>query len=66
MNVVREGKSYEVPVKVGAQTQDYVEILEGVAPGDVVVTEGGYGLPEGCPVQIRAEVSTGHNVKSAR
>ena len=52
VSVVREAKSYEVAVKLGAQTQEYVQIIEGIAPDDWVVTEGGYGLPDGCPVEI--------------
>jgi HlyD family secretion protein len=53
LSVVREGKCYEVAVKVGVRTQTQVQILDGVVPGDLVITEGGYALPEGCPVQIR-------------
>jgi hypothetical protein len=30
-------------------------VLAGLSAGDYVVTEGGYGLPENCPVQVRAE-----------
>jgi len=52
VSVVREAKSYEVAVKLGAQTQEYAQIIEGIAPEDWVVTEGGYGLPDGCPVEI--------------
>ena len=52
VSVVREAKSYEIAVKLGAQTQEYVQIIEGISPEDWVVTEGGYGLPDGCPVEI--------------
>jgi HlyD family secretion protein len=52
VSVVRDGKSFEVEVKLGAQTQQQVQVLEGLVPGDTVVTEGGYGLPEGCPVLV--------------
>jgi len=50
VTVVRDGKGFEVEVKLGAQTQEKTQVIEGLAPGDTVVTEGGYGLPEGCPV----------------
>jgi len=60
VSVVREAKSYEVAVKLGAQTQEHVQIVEGVAPEDWVVTEGGYGLPDGCPVEILAQGTGGH------
>jgi multidrug efflux pump subunit AcrA (membrane-fusion protein) len=55
VSVVREAKSYEVAVKLGTQTQEYVQIVEGIAPGEWVITEGGYGLPEGCPVEVLPE-----------
>jgi len=52
ISVVREGKGFEVAVKLGVQTQDAAQVIEGLAPGDTVVVEGGYGLPEGCPVRL--------------
>jgi RND family efflux transporter MFP subunit len=42
-----------VPVKLGAQSNDEVEVLEGVKAGDVVVLSGGYGLPEKSKVQVK-------------
>lgn len=50
VTVVRDGKAYEVEVKLGVQTPEKTQVTEGLAPGDTVVIEGGYGLPEGCPV----------------
>lgn len=52
VTVVRDGKAYEVEVKLGAQTHEAVQVIEGLAPGDVVVIAGGYGLPEGSPVRV--------------
>lgn len=43
----------EVPVKLGAQSTDKVEVLEGVQEGEVVVLNGGYGLPEKSRVQVK-------------
>ena len=42
-----------VPVKLGATSSDKVEVLEGVQAGDVVVLNGGYGLPEKSRVRIK-------------
>ncbi len=42
-----------VAVKVGAQTQEHAEVLEGLNEGDTVVVEGGYGLPEQAKVRIK-------------
>jgi multidrug efflux pump subunit AcrA (membrane-fusion protein) len=39
-------------VKIGLRTPDKVQILEGVSPSDLVITEGGYGLDEGSKVKI--------------
>jgi multidrug efflux pump subunit AcrA (membrane-fusion protein) len=52
VTVVRDGKAYEVAVKLGTLTRDAVQVLEGINPKDVVVTSGGYGLPDGCPVKV--------------
>ncbi len=52
VTVIRDEKAYETEVKVGTRTPDLAQILEGVAPGDIVATEGGYGLPDGCAVKI--------------
>jgi multidrug efflux pump subunit AcrA (membrane-fusion protein) len=52
VSVVRNGKSFEIEVKVGVRTQEKAQVIDGLAPGDTVVTEGGYGLPEGCPVSL--------------
>ncbi|GAB4130720.1 efflux RND transporter periplasmic adaptor subunit [Thermopirellula anaerolimosa] len=52
VTVIREDKAYEVPVTPGARTADFVEISSGLSEGDLVTVEGGYALPEGCPVRI--------------
>lgn len=52
VTVVRDGKSFEVEVRLGIQTKEKTQVIEGLAPGDTVVIEGGYGLPEGCPVRL--------------
>ncbi len=40
-------------VKVGVQSADKAEILEGVQEGDTVVVTGGYGLPEKAKVRVK-------------
>jgi len=52
VTVIRDGKAHEIEVKLGLKTEDQVQILQGLLPGDWVVTEGGYGLPENCPVRV--------------
>ena len=55
VTVIRESRAHEIEVKLGSETHDYVQVLEGISPGDLVATSGGYGLPDGCPVKIVSE-----------
>lgn len=52
ITVIREGKTYERPVALGVCTKSRVQVVAGLEAGDIVATEGGYGLPQGCPVRI--------------
>lgn len=52
VTLVKDNKAKEVEVKLGVQTHNVVQVLEGLAPGDLVATENGYGLPNDCPVKI--------------
>lgn len=47
-----EGKALRRPVRSGLRIADGVEILEGLAPGDRVITRGFLGLTEGKPVTV--------------
>jgi RND family efflux transporter MFP subunit len=49
--VVKDGKVHEQRVRSGRRLNDRIEILEGVAPGDVVVTTPG-GLADGTVVRV--------------
>ena len=42
-----------VPVKLGAQTKDQVQILSGIEEGDKIILNGGYGLPEKSKVHVK-------------
>jgi hypothetical protein len=37
---------------LATRTEDYVQVVQGLSRGDWVITEGGYGLPEDCPIRI--------------
>jgi membrane fusion protein, multidrug efflux system len=41
-----------VPVELGVETSDQVEILSGVRAGDRVILTGGYGLPDQAKVRV--------------
>lgn len=42
-----------VPVRVGIQGRELAEIISGVAEGDSVILEGGYGLPKTATVRVK-------------
>jgi RND family efflux transporter MFP subunit len=50
--VVREGKAWKVPVKVGIRGGSDYEITEGLKTGDQVVLEGASRLSDGAPVKV--------------
>lgn len=50
---VRDGKAVRQPVKLGRRRPGTVEILEGLSPGDVVVTGGVQKVRPGADVAIR-------------
>jgi RND family efflux transporter MFP subunit len=48
-----EGEAvHEIPVTLGIETPERVEISGEVKPGDTVVLGGGYGLPDGAKVKV--------------
>ena len=50
--VVQAGKAVKRPVTLGLQNTTLVEVLSGLAEGDVVIVEGNYGLGDGAPVTV--------------
>lgn len=53
--VVRDGVARRVTVTTGARTASRVQILEGLAPGDIVITSGVQQLRPGLPVKVRLD-----------
>lgn len=54
VTVIRDSKAYEQAVTLGVSAGEQVQVVSGLEAGDVVATEGGYGLPDGCPVVIQS------------
>ena len=50
--VIRDGKAARVPVKVGYVDGEWIDVREGLKPGDQVVTAGKVALREGSAVQV--------------
>jgi multidrug efflux system membrane fusion protein len=42
------------PVKLGATEGDHVEVLSGLAPGDLIVVDGADKLRDGAKINVRA------------
>jgi RND family efflux transporter MFP subunit len=50
VTVVEQGKARNVPVKLGYDDGERVEIEEGLKEGALVAVQGGYAVPDGTPV----------------
>ena len=50
-----EGEKAEaVPVKLGLETKDRVELLSGVQEGETIILAGGYGLPAHAKIKVKS------------
>jgi RND family efflux transporter MFP subunit len=52
-----DGRAHQHAVKLGIRQDDDVQILEGVADGDKVITTGAYGLSDNTKINIEAAES---------
>lgn len=50
--VIKDGKAVKREVLEGLKTETHVEIMEGLSPGEQVVTFGLFGLKDGSAVQV--------------
>ena len=50
---VQGGSAEAVPVKLGIETHDRVELISGVQEGDSIILSGGFGLPEHAKVKVK-------------
>lgn len=57
VTLIRDGKTQETVVELGAETGEFFQVTSGLSEGDLVATSGGYGLPDGCPVQIVDDIA---------
>jgi len=51
---VVDGKAYAVTVLIGKRTEADVQILQGLSPGDVVITDGQLKVKNNTPVKIKS------------
>lgn len=59
---IREGKSEEVLVSLGARGPDWFEVIGELRPGELVVTSGQTRLANGTPVSVRDAATDGASV----
>ncbi len=59
MVVDSQSKSQSRDVKIGIKTGDQAQIISGLKPGEMVVTEGAYGLPDKTKVKVEKPESEG-------
>ena len=51
---VQGDKAEAVPVKLGLETHDRVELLSGAQEGETVILGGGYGLPAHAKIKVKS------------
>lgn len=54
---VVDGKAYAVTVMTGKRDNETVQVIQGLALGDVVITDGQLKLRNGVPVQLESKIS---------
>jgi RND family efflux transporter MFP subunit len=59
VGVVRDGKAVLVPVKIGHDFGNTVEIVSGLQPTDAVITDPSDSLVDGTPVRVSGKAATG-------
>ncbi|MGE0129255.1 MAG: efflux RND transporter periplasmic adaptor subunit [Blastocatellales bacterium] len=52
MTVGKDSVAREVKVTTGIRTTELIQIVSGVQPGETVIIEGNYALPDGTKVQV--------------
>ncbi|MGC2507894.1 MAG: efflux RND transporter periplasmic adaptor subunit [Candidatus Acidiferrales bacterium] len=55
--VVKGGTATAVPVTLGIETKNLVQLSSGATEGETVILTGGYGLPDTAKVQIQSQTA---------
>lgn len=63
--VVREGKAGRRKVETGIEQGDFVQVIEGLEAGELVVVAGNENLKDGAPVRLPGSGKTGAPAASA-
>ena len=54
--IAQDGKAARKEITLGLQNTTMIEILSGIAEGDLVIAEGNFGLEDGAPIEVTGEV----------
>ncbi len=65
MVIAADSTAHKKTVTLGIQTHEDVQILSGVAPTDMIITTGGYGLDDGTKVKIGTDPNAKPDVGDA-
>jgi HlyD family secretion protein len=65
MVVGSDNRAHQTPVKSGIRDGDRIQIVDGIRPGDRVITSGAYALPDKTKVTIEAPGEPGEKKPSA-
>lgn len=57
--LVRNHKAYQTEVTVGAREAGYVDIVSGISPKDIVVTQGANQLHQGASIEVSRMMNQG-------
>ena len=55
--IAKDGHAERRKISIGLETETAVEALDGISAGELLVSQGGYALPDGAPVEPAAEAS---------
>src|SRR5947209_3013322 len=64
MVVDAKGAAQSRDIKIGIKTQQQVQVVSGLKPGEQVITQGGYGLKDGTKVAIEKPAPAGEEDRS--
>lgn len=48
-----DGKAYGVSILIGKRSEEQVQVIKGLSPGDLIITDGQLKVKNGMPVQIK-------------
>jgi HlyD family secretion protein len=57
-----DGKAHQKTVQLGVRSAELTQIAAGVTPGDLVITSGGYAVPDGTQINIEKPSAEGKDV----